>query len=507
MASSYTTTFAFEKITTGEQSGSWGTSTNHTWDVADRIGSHSAVALTGTTHTLTVRAASPTDGAAHLQEGQYRSIKFTGALGANNTVTIAPNTSACYWLFENATTDSGSSGPYSVIISQGSGANVTVQNGKNALVYSDGGGGSAAVYNALSDLQIDTLECTGAAAIDGAATLGSSLSVATTSTLTGVATAVAGVVAAKEDSAANTVLNTVNVKRTTSHSTPASGIGSGIEFTTETATDNNEVGTVLESVSTAVGSTSEAFDFVVKNMAGGSAAAEVARVTSAGVLSSQGGMTAIKSDSGTTTIISPITVKRNTTGTAAAGIGAGIDFEVETTPSNDEIGGVLKVLATSVSGGAENFDMTFNLMASGATAAELMRLESTGYLGIGKTGPTSQLHIAKSSQADITAYTYAATVTPVFQNYQNFSTTLTGNVTLANPASADMLIGLCGSFFITQDGTGSRLLSAVGTYWHFPGGTLPTLTTTAAAVDRIDFIIVSASSVHAVASLDVKATS
>jgi hypothetical protein len=116
----------------------------------------------------------------------YRVIKFTGALGANNTVTIAPNTAPAYFIIENATTDSGSGGPYSVILSQGSGANVTVQNGKNAIVYCDGAGSGAAVVDALADLQVGTLEVTGAAAIDGAATLGSTLAV--TGAVTGSST-------------------------------------------------------------------------------------------------------------------------------------------------------------------------------------------------------------------------------------------------------------------------------------------------------------------------------
>mgnify|MGYP003663035257 CR=1 FL=1 len=172
MASTYTTGFGIEKIGSGEQSGAWGTTTNHNLDILDRIASYKAVALSGTTHTLTVREASPGSGTENLQDGMYRVIKFTGALGGNNTVTIAPNTAPAYFIFENATTDSGSSGPYSVILTQGSGANVTIQNGKNAIVYCDGAGGGAAVVNALSDLQIATLEVTGAAAIDGAVTVG-----------------------------------------------------------------------------------------------------------------------------------------------------------------------------------------------------------------------------------------------------------------------------------------------------------------------------------------------
>ena len=154
MASSYTTSFGIEKIGSGEQSGAWGTTTNHNLDILDRIASFKAVAISGTTHTLTVREASPGSGTENLQDGMFRVIRFTGALGANNTVTVAPNTTAAYFIMINATTDSGSSGPYSVIVSQGSGANITIANGKSAIVYMDGAGSGAAVVDALANLQI-----------------------------------------------------------------------------------------------------------------------------------------------------------------------------------------------------------------------------------------------------------------------------------------------------------------------------------------------------------------
>ena len=169
MASTFTTNFGFEEIATGEQSGTWGTTTNFNFDILDRIASYKAVGLSGTTHTLTVREASPGQGTENLQDGMYRVIKFTGALGGNNTVTVAPNTSTAYFIFENATTDSGSSGPYSVIISQGTGANVTIENGNNAIVYCDGAGSGAAVTNALGDLQVSALT------VDGDATIGDDL--------------------------------------------------------------------------------------------------------------------------------------------------------------------------------------------------------------------------------------------------------------------------------------------------------------------------------------------
>ncbi len=95
----------------------------------------------------------------------------------------------------------------------------------------------------------------------------------------------------------------------------------------------------------------------------------------------------------------------------------------------------------------------------------------------------------------ITALTDGATITPDFSASCNFSVTLGGNRTLANPTN--MVAGQSGSIFISQDGTGSRTL-AYGSYWDFAGGTAPTLTTTASAVDRIDYIVRSSTSIHAV---------
>ena len=143
MASSFTTNFGFEEIATGEQSGTWGDTTNFNFDILDRIASYKAVALSdASTATLTVREASPGAGTENLQDGMFRVIKFTGALSQNCTVTIAPDTTTAWFIFENATTDAGSSGPYSLLMKQGSGggASVTVQNGKNVIVYCDGVG-------------------------------------------------------------------------------------------------------------------------------------------------------------------------------------------------------------------------------------------------------------------------------------------------------------------------------------------------------------------------------
>ena len=80
----------------------------------------------------------------------------------------------------------------------------------------------------------------------------------------------------------------------------------------------------------------------------------------------------------------------------------------------------------------------------------------------------------------------------------NFSLTLTGNITLANPTS--LTDGTSGSIFLTQDGTGSRT-ATFGNSFDFIGGTAPTLTTAASSVDRLDYIVLDSSNIHTVATL------
>ena len=92
----------------------------------------------------------------------------------------------------------------------------------------------------------------------------------------------------------------------------------------------------------------------------------------------------------------------------------------------------------------------------------------------------------------------AANVTLDFANAQMFSLTLGTNTNLDRPSN--LTVGQSGTIFLVQDGTGSRTLS-YSSVFDFVGGTAPTLTTTASAVDRIDYVVRSTSSIHAVASL------
>jgi len=102
-------------------------------------------------------------------------------------------------------------------------------------------------------------------------------------------------------------------------------------------------------------------------------------------------------------------------------------------------------------------------------------------------------------RGEITTLTDAANIATNLADSNNFTVTLGGNRTLDNPTN--IVAGQSGSIFIVQDGTGSRTL-AFGSYWDFAGGTAPTLTTTANAVDRIDYIVRSSTSIHAVFTAD-----
>ena len=132
MASTYTVNTGIELITNGEQSGTWGDTTNVNLEIIDRLTNGvGAITLSGTTHTLTT-----TDGA--LSDGQFKVLVFGGSPSGTNTVTIAPNDQEKQYFVVN---NSGQS----VVLTQGSGTSVTIADGATDIVYADGAGAGANV--------------------------------------------------------------------------------------------------------------------------------------------------------------------------------------------------------------------------------------------------------------------------------------------------------------------------------------------------------------------------
>ena len=144
------------------------------------------------------------------------------------------------------------------------------------------------------------------------------------------------------------------------------------------------------------------------------------------------------------------------------------------------------------------------------TAIEELDSEKLGSSAIGSTvqaydADTAKTDVAQSFTAaqrgSVSALTDASTITPDFAVANNFSVTLGGSRTLANPTN--LTAGQSGVITITQDGTGSRTL-AFGSYWKFAAGTAPTLTTTAAAVDVLAYYVESSTRITARLIGDVK---
>ncbi len=140
----YVNDLRLSELATGEGSGTWGNTTNTNLELIAEAFSFGTEAITtnADTHTTTIA-----DGS--TDPGRSLFLKYTGTLDSACTITIGPNTVSKLWFIENAT-----SGSQSIIISQGSGANVTIPTGQTKAVYSDGAGSGAAIVDALVDLDL-----------------------------------------------------------------------------------------------------------------------------------------------------------------------------------------------------------------------------------------------------------------------------------------------------------------------------------------------------------------
>lgn len=133
MPSTFTTNTGIEKPDDGEQAGLWGNTVNLNSDILDRaLNGVGFISLTTSTYTLTTSSGT-------LSDGQYDTVFFTGTPGVTVTVTVAPTTAQKTYAILNGTNQS-------IVITQGSGSNVTLQAGAGGIVACSGGGATASVY-------------------------------------------------------------------------------------------------------------------------------------------------------------------------------------------------------------------------------------------------------------------------------------------------------------------------------------------------------------------------
>ena len=148
MASTYVNDLRLNEMATGDGSGTWGTTTNTNLELIGEALGYGTEGITtnANTHTTTVA-----DGATDPGRAMY--IEYTGTLDSACTITIAPNTVNRMHFIEN-----GTSGSQNIIISQGSGANITIPPGDVKAVYLDGAGSGAAVVDAFASLNVVDLK-------------------------------------------------------------------------------------------------------------------------------------------------------------------------------------------------------------------------------------------------------------------------------------------------------------------------------------------------------------
>jgi hypothetical protein len=154
----YDNDLRLKEITTGDEDGTWGTSTNLNLELIGEALSYGTQDCFASDADATTTVA---DSATDPARSMYFKVTSSATLTATRTLTIAPNTISRVMWIENATT-----GSQSITISQGSGGNVTIPTGDVKVVYLDGAGSGAAVVDAFTNLNLADVSSLVATTVD-----------------------------------------------------------------------------------------------------------------------------------------------------------------------------------------------------------------------------------------------------------------------------------------------------------------------------------------------------
>ena len=140
MASTFVNNLRLNEMATGDQSGTWGTTTNTNLElIGQALGWGTRAIANASTDNITIA-----DGASDSDRAM--ALKLTGG-GQACTVTILPNTSSKVWFMFNSTSAT-------LTFSCGSGANIAIPAGGTKVIATDGLGSGGVVYDVLSGLNV-----------------------------------------------------------------------------------------------------------------------------------------------------------------------------------------------------------------------------------------------------------------------------------------------------------------------------------------------------------------
>jgi hypothetical protein len=446
MTSTYTSNLGIEKPATGDQSGTWGDTTNTNFDIVDRaIAGVGSITLSGTSHTLTT-----TDGS--LTDGMFRVLVLAGSPTGTNTITISPNDQDKFYLVKNGSGQTA-------VFSQGTGANVSIPNGGADIIFADGAGSGAAVSSIFANsLSFGKINLTSDTASGDAAALG--------------ATASEGLILTGQGST-----NDVTIKN-------------------DADQDVLEIPTGTQNVTIAGDLTAAGTLNVTGDTSAGDDAAIGFSSTEGLVLTGQGSTNdvTIKNDAdGEVCGVPTGTDDLRFPDDAKLEMGTGGDLQLYHDASNSYIvdngTGNLKIAGSQIDfmGGADSGETMATLADNGAVT---LYHDNTARVATSGTGIAVTGTVIATTDTDTSN---TGNIVLDFGTNQNFVLTLTGNITLSNPSTEQ--VGQAGIIVFIQDGTGSRTVT-LDTDYESPAAGGITLSTAAGAVDVVPYFVKASGSIQ-----------
>ena len=439
MASTYVNALRLEEMGTGDQSGTWGTTTNTNLELIGQAFSWGTRAIANaSTDNITIA-----DGASDADRSMY--LKLTGG-GQTCTITLLPNTSSKMWIMENATS-------YALTFTQGSGANAIVAAGQTKMIFADGLGSGAVVYEL------------------GAFTLNGDLTSA--GTINPLGDTASGDAAAVGYTSAEGII--ITGQGSTNDVTVKNDADADVITIATGGTSVDIVGDVTAATINADGDTSAG-----DNAAMGYTAGEGLILTGQGSTND----VTIKNDADADVI----TIATGATNVDIVGdvTASTVNADGDTSAGDNAAMGYTAAEGLILTGQGSTNDVTIKNDAD----ADVIEIP-TGTTNVTIAGQLNGGTIILAETDTDTSNTGSVTID--FSAYQNFVLTLTGNVTLANPSTES--VGQAGVFIFIQDGTGSRTLS-LGTDYETAAGGGITLSTAASAVDVVPYFVKASGSIQ-----------